>query len=355
MAQEMGKAVQRRPKEVEKCAWVCDYYAEQRRALPGRPSRSPTDATRSFVALRARSACVLAVMPWNFPFWQVFRFAAPALMAGNVGVLKHASNVPRLRARDRGGLPRAGLPGGRSSRTLLVAARQVVEAHRAPARRAVTLTGSDGGRAGRSAARPGGRSRRRCSSWAAATRSWSSRTPTSSSGRRRCADRAARSTPARAASPPSASSWSEPRADALREALRRAHEARRAMGDPLDRGHQRRPAGARRPARRAAPAGHAQRRRRARGSCSAARSRPGRGAFYPPTVLDRRARRACRPTTRRPSGRWRRSSRARDEEEAIRVANDSRLRPRRRRLDRATSTRGESDRARELEAGLRAS
>ncbi len=91
MALEMGKPLAQGRAEVEKCAWVCEYYAEHaERFLADEPAE--TDAARSYVAYRPLGV-VLAVMPWNFPLWQVFRFAAPALMAGNAGVLKHASNV----------------------------------------------------------------------------------------------------------------------------------------------------------------------------------------------------------------------------------------------------------------------
>src|SRR5437879_4939260 len=93
MALEMGKPLTQGVAEAEKCAWACDYYAEQAAAmLADQPRR--TDAARSYVRFEAIGP-VLAIMPWNFPFWQVFRFAAPALAAGTAGLLKHAPNVSR--------------------------------------------------------------------------------------------------------------------------------------------------------------------------------------------------------------------------------------------------------------------
>jgi len=92
MTLEMGKTITESRAEVKKSAWVCDYYAENAEDfLADEPVK--TDAGKSFIAYQPIGP-VLAVMPWNFPFWQVFRFAAPALMAGNAGLLKHASNVP---------------------------------------------------------------------------------------------------------------------------------------------------------------------------------------------------------------------------------------------------------------------
>ncbi|MDX1563393.1 MAG: aldehyde dehydrogenase family protein, partial [Gammaproteobacteria bacterium] len=93
MTDEMGKTLRAAVAEVEKCAWVCSYYAEHAESML-EPVELPGDAASSAVR-HLPLGPVLAVMPWNFPFWQVFRFAAPALMAGNVVVLKHASNVPR--------------------------------------------------------------------------------------------------------------------------------------------------------------------------------------------------------------------------------------------------------------------
>src|SRR3990172_12994915 len=92
MTEEMGKPIKDGRAEAEKCAWACDYYAEMAEKFLS-PIPVATDASKSFVAFEPIGV-VLAVMPWNFPFWQVFRFAAPALMAGNAAVLKHAGNVP---------------------------------------------------------------------------------------------------------------------------------------------------------------------------------------------------------------------------------------------------------------------
>ncbi|NNE46560.1 MAG: aldehyde dehydrogenase family protein, partial [Rhodothermales bacterium] len=92
MVMEMGKPIDQAQAEVEKCAWVCDFYADRADDFLA-PEPVETDASESFVCYQPLGV-ILAVMPWNFPLWQVFRFAAPTLMAGNGAVLKHASNVP---------------------------------------------------------------------------------------------------------------------------------------------------------------------------------------------------------------------------------------------------------------------
>jgi succinate-semialdehyde dehydrogenase / glutarate-semialdehyde dehydrogenase len=139
MSREMGKVLAGGLSEVDKCAWVCDFYAEQAAAFLA-PEPVATDASRSYVAFEPLGV-VLAVMPWNFPFWQVFRFAAPALMAGNAGLLKHASNVPGCALAIEEVLRDAGLPAG-LFRALLVPSRDVARAIEHPRVAAVTLTGS---------------------------------------------------------------------------------------------------------------------------------------------------------------------------------------------------------------------
>jgi succinate-semialdehyde dehydrogenase / glutarate-semialdehyde dehydrogenase len=139
MAQEMGKPVREGRAEAEKCAWVCEYYAENAEAFL-QPEVIPTDASKSFLTFQPLGV-VLAVMPWNFPFWQVFRFAAPALMAGNVGVLKHASNVPGCALAIEEVFRKAGFP-DHAFRTLLIGSRYVEGVIEHPYVMAVTLTGS---------------------------------------------------------------------------------------------------------------------------------------------------------------------------------------------------------------------
>jgi len=139
MAREMGKPVTQGRSEIEKCAWVCLHFAEHAERFLA-PEMVPTDAKESFVAF-VPLGTVLAVMPWNFPFWQVFRFAAPTLMAGNTAILKHASNVPGC-AQAIGRLFRdAGFPEG-VFEVLLLGSERVASVIQAPEIAAVTLTGS---------------------------------------------------------------------------------------------------------------------------------------------------------------------------------------------------------------------
>ena len=140
MALEMGKPIVQGEAEVEKCASVCDYYAEHAEAFLADQPRE-TDASRSYVRFEPLGP-VLAIMPWNFPFWQVFRFAAPALMAGNAGILKHASNVPRCALHIEDVFREAGFPEG-LFRVVLVGTGMVPAIIADPRIRAATLTGSD--------------------------------------------------------------------------------------------------------------------------------------------------------------------------------------------------------------------
>lgn len=139
MALEMGKPFAQGIAEAEKCAWVCEYYAEQAEKFLS-PETIPTDASRSFVTFQPLGI-LLAVMPWNFPFWQVFRAAAPALMAGNAVVLKHASNVSGCAVEIEKLFQEAGLPSGVFT-TLLLRSSRVNALIEHPLVKCVTITGS---------------------------------------------------------------------------------------------------------------------------------------------------------------------------------------------------------------------
>jgi len=152
MASEMGKPLGQGRAECEKCATTCDYFAENAARFLA-PEPVGTDASRSFVTFNPLGL-VLAVMPWNFPFWQVFRFAAPTLMAGNAGMLKHASNVSGCALAIETLFRDAGLSEGVFT-TLLVGSPAVAALIASPHVRAVTLTGSTP--AGRSVAEAAGR------------------------------------------------------------------------------------------------------------------------------------------------------------------------------------------------------
>jgi len=140
MTTEMGKTFLSAVAEAEKCARVCRYYAETAEKHLAEENIK-TNAARSFIRYEALGV-VLAVMPWNFPFWQVFRFAAPALMAGNAGLLKHASNVPQCALAIEDIFLRAGFPSG-AFQTLLIESKQAQKVLEDERVKAATLTGSE--------------------------------------------------------------------------------------------------------------------------------------------------------------------------------------------------------------------
>ena len=140
MTLEMGKPITEARAEVEKCVLGCEYYAAEGPAFLA-DEEIASDASRSLVSYQPLGT-VLAVMPWNFPFWQVFRFAAPALIAGNTGLLKHASNVPQCALAVESVFVDAGFPAG-VFRTLMIPSSEVAGVIQDPRVHAVTLTGSE--------------------------------------------------------------------------------------------------------------------------------------------------------------------------------------------------------------------
>ena len=139
MSKEMGKPISQAIAEVEKCAWVCEYYATNAPSQL-KPKSIKTDASQSYVRYEPIGV-VLAVMPWNYPFWQVFRFIAPALMAGNIGLLKHASNVMQSAENIQKIFERAGLPKG-CFQNMAVGSDRIENIVRDARIKAITLTGS---------------------------------------------------------------------------------------------------------------------------------------------------------------------------------------------------------------------
>ena len=138
---EMGKTHVSAMAEVEKCALACEYYARETAGILA--DRKLSDSDNDSYVRHLPIGPVLAVMPWNFPFWQVFRFAAPALMAGNVGLLKHASNVPQCALAIEDIFTRAGFPEG-AFQTLLISSGQVERVLKDERVKAATVTGSEG-------------------------------------------------------------------------------------------------------------------------------------------------------------------------------------------------------------------
>ncbi len=152
MVEEMGKLFKEAEQEVEKCAWNCLYFADQGEAFL-QPEYVSTEASKSYVTFEPLGV-LLAIMPWNFPFWQVFRFAAPALMAGNTIVMKHAPNVPGCSQAIEAVFREAGFPEG-AFRSLFAEETQVASLIANRLIRAVTITGST--RAGSAVATAAGR------------------------------------------------------------------------------------------------------------------------------------------------------------------------------------------------------
>ena len=157
ITQEMGKPLREARAEIEKCAGVCEYYAQHGEEFM-RSEPVTSDASKSYVAYHPLGV-VLAVMPWNFPFWQVFRAAAPALMAGNALALKHAPNVPQCALAIEAMFHEGGLPAGVFA-NLMIEVEQVAEVIASPYVHAVTLTGSEA--AGRKVAAYAGQHLKKC-------------------------------------------------------------------------------------------------------------------------------------------------------------------------------------------------
>jgi succinate-semialdehyde dehydrogenase / glutarate-semialdehyde dehydrogenase len=138
---EMGKIIRESRAEIEKCAWACDYYSENAEVFLSPEKINLPDGKKAKI-IHQPLGSILAVMPWNFPFWQVFRFAAPTLMAGNVGILKHASNVPQSALAIESIFREAGFPEG-VFQTFLIDSKATLTLLEDDRIKAVTLTGSE--------------------------------------------------------------------------------------------------------------------------------------------------------------------------------------------------------------------
>lgn len=141
ITQEMGKIIRESRAEIEKCAWACDYYAENAAEFLTPEKINLPDGKKAKIIHQPLGA-ILAVMPWNFPFWQVFRFAAPTLMAGNVGILKHASNVPQCALAIESVFRKAGFPEG-VFQSFLIDSKATLTLLEDERIQAVSLTGSE--------------------------------------------------------------------------------------------------------------------------------------------------------------------------------------------------------------------
>ena len=153
ISQEVGKVIRESRAEIEKCAWVCEFYAEKATSFLAPEEILLPDSKRAQVIFQPLGI-ILGVMPWNFPFWQVFRFAAPTLMAGNVGLLKHASNVPQCALAIQRLFEEAGFPPA-CFQSLLIAGSHVAALLEDPRVKGVSLTGSE--KAGASVAAAAGK------------------------------------------------------------------------------------------------------------------------------------------------------------------------------------------------------
>ena len=153
ISQEVGKVIRESRAEIEKCAWVCEFYAEKATSFLAPEEILLPDSKRAQVIFQPLGI-ILGVMPWNFPFWQVFRFAAPTLMAGNVGLLKHASNVPQCALAIQRLFEEAGFPPA-CFQSLLIAGSHVATRLEDPRVKGVSLTGSE--KAGASVAAAAGK------------------------------------------------------------------------------------------------------------------------------------------------------------------------------------------------------
>ena len=157
MVLEMGKPIREAMAETEKCVWACEFYAENAEKFL-QEEYVETDASKSYVRFDPLGV-ILAVMPWNFPFWQVFRFAAPSLMAGNTAVLKHASNVPQCALAVESVFQEAGFP-DHVFKTLLIDSKTALKLVAMTEIKAVTLTGSE--KAGKQLASQAGKHLKKC-------------------------------------------------------------------------------------------------------------------------------------------------------------------------------------------------